>query len=499
MVWQVESRRHIGTLLMLAMLTLVSSAAGQQPGQKQAEPATPEAVARLLDLRTVKLPDGAVVNIRSLGTLMYSAPSAVKDAFEFQRQDLSKRGFQELPGRSTQPEGESSLFAKDGFHVALSASQLTGNPALAGRSQVVLVNEGNVALDRLPVPPGVKTFGISPREASYTTAANPTETAAACRQLLLAAGWEPYGETKQPHPLQPDASMQFFKRNGIKLQSWIMTTPVEGGKTLIRYSTELLSADLPAPPGAVDPRYDDFDKSLRFEAPDSQTAAILAFYQERLPQQGWRATTERPIVDQNKRTQFLVFRNPQQDLLALDLSAYTGKVEVRLRHKSAAQVAAEEAEAKAAAEVARQKLAEKNKKIQVAVPLPPGAQMLEKKNAREWEFSLPIGSGPATLEMYREHFRQAGWTETKGRDFSKTSGSLQFEKEGDEMRVGYFDLGLRVAYIMLDGSERIVLALASGSRESSGEAAAAPPPPVPDAPAKRPFPRKRPSTRKTVP
>lgn len=497
MVRQVESWRIIGTL-MLVMLVLVSSAEGEQPGQKQAEPATPEAAARLLDLRTVTRPDGAIVIIRSLGTLMYSAPGDVKEAFEFHRHDLTKRGFQELPGRSTQADGESSLFTKDGFHVALSASRVSGNPALAGRSEVVLVNEGNVALGQLPVPPGVKTFGISPREASYTTAANPTETAAACRQLLLAAGWEPYGETKQPHPLQPDASMQFFKRNAIKLQSWIMTTPVEGGKTLIRYSAELLSADLPAPPEAVDPRYDDLAKTLRFEASDAQTAAILTFYQERLPQQGWRATTERPIVDENRRTQFLVFRNSRHDLLALDLSAYTGKVEVRLRHKSAAQVAAEEEQAKAEAEVARQKLAEKNKKIQVSVPLPPGAQGLEKKNAREWEFSLPIGSGPATLEMYREHFRQAGWTETKGRDFSKTSGSLQFEKEGDEMRVGYFDSGIRVAYIMLDGSERIALALASGIREPSGEATTAPPP-VPDAPTKRPVPMKRPSTRKTVP
>ena len=40
-------------------------------------------------------------------------------------------------------------------------------------------------------------------------------------------------------------------------------TPAEGGKTLIRYDTELMSADLPAPPGTADPRYDDSQQEAR--------------------------------------------------------------------------------------------------------------------------------------------------------------------------------------------------------------------------------------------
>src|SRR6185436_8009254 len=103
--------------------------------------------------------------------------------------------------------------------------------------------------------------------------------------------------------------------------------------------TELMSADLPAPPDVADPRYDDTNRKLDFDAPQDQTAAIIAFYQQRLPKQGWKATSEKPITDDIKKTQFLIFRNPQKELLALDLAQYTGIVRVRLTHQTEAELA----------------------------------------------------------------------------------------------------------------------------------------------------------------
>jgi Tol biopolymer transport system component len=431
--------------------------AGQKPGEKQAEPATPEEAARVLDLRTFPVMEGAKVSLRTLGMLMYEAKGTPKAAFEYQRQQLQKLGFKELPGAHIDAANCSAHFSNQGFHVAASSYELTGDPEKAGWSSVTLVNDGNVAVEKLPVPPGVKPFFPQSYRAAYTTAASPTETAAACRKLLIAAGWEPYGQATSASPDQPDATMRYFKRNAIKLQAWVMTTPAEGGKTLIQYDTELLSADLPAPPDTADPRYDDSEKKLWFESPAAQTDAIIEFYQERLPRQGWKPTSERPIVDDEKKTKFLIYRNSQKDMLSLDTLQYAGKVGVTLRHQSAAEVAEAERLAKAQAEREKKELAEKNKTINVAVPLPPLAKKVDKQAANKFEFTLATGGGPKALETFREHFLKEGWTEEKGRELGKTSGALIFTKGFAKLTLSYFDLGVSTVDITVEGTKNVVL------------------------------------------
>src|SRR5690606_3741360 len=140
------------------------------------------------------------------GMLMYEAPVKPKTAMDFQRRELGKRGFKELPGGYTSAEMQSAPFTKAGYTVAVSASQYGTDPAKAGLSSITLVNGGNVDLAKLPVPPGVKPFHPQPTEASYTTTTPVAETAAACRKLLLAAGWEPFGQSGQ-NPNQPDMAM----------------------------------------------------------------------------------------------------------------------------------------------------------------------------------------------------------------------------------------------------------------------------------------------------
>jgi hypothetical protein len=132
--------------IALALNALRPAAFAQQPAGKASEPATVQEATRVLDLRAIRLLEGAKVNLRSLGMLTYSAKGGMKEAFAFHQQDLAKRGFKELPGRSSHAHGESSHFTKDGFLIALSTSP-TSDPQRMGWSDVTLVNEGNVTLD----------------------------------------------------------------------------------------------------------------------------------------------------------------------------------------------------------------------------------------------------------------------------------------------------------------------------------------------------------------
>jgi Tol biopolymer transport system component len=446
----------------------------EKASAKETEAATPEAAAKVLDLRTIPLMEGAKVgSFRTLGMLMYEAKGTPKVAFNFQRVVLTKLGFKEQPGGYSDEKNVSGHFVKEGYHVAVSSSE-TGDPQKAGWSSVTLVNDGNIALEKLPVPPGVKPFYPQAYRAAYTIATKPAETTAACRKLLLAAGWEPYGNA--------GADMTYFKKNAIKLQLWISTPQGAEGKTLIQYDTELLQADLPAPPDAADPRYDDSQKYLSFESPAEQAGSILAFYQQRLGKQGWKPTTDKPIVDDKEGTQFLIFRNPQKDLLSLDLRTHKEKTNVSLRHQSAAEVAEEERLAKARAEQEKQKLAAMNKAIDVRVELPAGAKKLDKQEAYEFEFSLPTGSGRATLESFGKHFLKEGWTEEKGRDLGKTSGSMIFKKGHGKLTLSYFDLGIDDVDVKFSGSKNIVF-----EPVPSKEAVAADDPPADEPkPAKKP-------------
>jgi hypothetical protein len=475
---------NIATLLFIAALLALAAgtetATAQQPGTMLAEPATAEEAARVLDLRTIPMLEGAIIQMRSLGILVYLGKGSPKEAFEFQRRELAKRGFQELPGRNRDATATHGDFTKDGFHVSAGASEVTGDPEKVGWSRVNVLNYGNVVVDKLPAPVGVKLNHAQPQRVTYNTSASPTETAASCRKLLLAAGWEPYGETPSPHPDQPDASMQFFKWNAIRLESWIMTVELQGKKsTSISYDTELLSADLPAPAGATELRYDDWQTNLTFDLPGGKPDALLAFYQERLSKQGWKATTERPIADDRDQSQFFVYRNSQRDLISVHVVPSAAGVHARLNHQTAAEVAEEERHAKAEAEIAKQELARKNMRIKVAVPLPPAAQKLTKKDASEFEFSLKTGSGPAALETLREHVLREGWTEGKREEFDKRRGGLKFTNDGDEVRLSYFDLG--DVDITVSGSERIVLepvpskdAPPAGAPKAAKQPAAAP-------------------------
>ncbi|MDX1943950.1 MAG: hypothetical protein SFU86_00980 [Pirellulaceae bacterium] len=433
-----------------------------------AQPATPEQAARVIDLRQFPLPAGVQPSIRTLSTLLYDTTSTPKAAYAVVRGELLKRGFQEQPGYAS-ADTVMALFTKEGFRVTASANT-TGEP---GQASVSVVNDGNVDLAKLPVPPGVKPFHPQPTEASYTTTATIPETAAACRKLILAAGWEPFGEAGDT---RQEMVMQYFKRNAIQLQLWVMKTPAEGGKTLIRYGTELLQVDFPLPPGAKQLDYTDAHKTLRFEMVGHDTAAIFAFYRERLGKLGWQPTTDKPITDDSRGTAFLVFRNAAKELISLDLDVSDESVAVKLLHQTAAELAEEERLAKAHAEKQKLAEAERNRKFKVVVPLPAKAADLEKPRENVIEFTLPTGSGPAALSALRDHFVKEGWTEQEGAELGKNSGDLDLKKDKLELDLSYFDIGFTPAEIRVSGSFNVTLETTTSQEAPAAKLPAEAPP-----------------------
>src|SRR5262245_57223092 len=153
-------------------------------------PATVEQAAKVLDLSTFPLMDGAKsAESRHVANLSYVAPGDAKKALEFNRKAFVEKGWKELPNSSITDDSASAMFARDGFIVALSVIPF-GKTGLSVRLQ----NLGNMKPGKLPLPPGTKVVYQGDPTAMYTTDAAVPATADAIRNLFVAQGWVPYGK-----------------------------------------------------------------------------------------------------------------------------------------------------------------------------------------------------------------------------------------------------------------------------------------------------------------
>src|SRR5204862_4964768 len=99
----------------------------------------------------------------------------------------------------------------------------------------------NVDLTKMKLPAGTTKVYAGPLTSMYVTGASVADTAAECRKLVLAEGWEPYGSA---------GDINYYKRNGIRLQLGVVSAPAQGGKTMITFLREQISSDIPASPNA---------------------------------------------------------------------------------------------------------------------------------------------------------------------------------------------------------------------------------------------------------
>ena len=389
------------------------------------KPATVEQAAQVLDLSTFPLMDGAKLErARHMAHLTYAATGGVKAGLDFHRNTLTAQGWKELPNSAVTEQSASALFARNGFILSL-ALLSTGK---SGDLSVMLQNHGNIKPGQLPVPPGAKRVYVSDATALYASEAAVPATAEACRNLFLAQGWVPYGGA---------ADSAEFKQNAILVTATVSATSEQAGKSRIQYSTQLVSADIPAPPNVEDLRYVDEPPELTFNTVPDQDA-IVGFYRKNLAAAGWQSTLDHTVPIDNLPT--MTFRNPGKDMLTLKMSAASrGRLHVSVVFQSAAEIAerdrkmkelapallraAEEEKAKEAA-----RLAEANKPLpKVAVTLPPDAKALEQKKDRI-KFTIGKGKARGAAEALRAQFRDAGWKEESA-SLDPMTGLLRFSKD----------------------------------------------------------------------
>ena len=97
-------------------------------------PATVEQAARVLDLSTFPLMDGAKPpESRQVANLFYVATGDVKTAFEFNRKALLAQGWKELPNSSVTDQSASAMFSRSGFVIFVSVTP-TGDGSVAGQA-----------------------------------------------------------------------------------------------------------------------------------------------------------------------------------------------------------------------------------------------------------------------------------------------------------------------------------------------------------------------------
>jgi hypothetical protein len=409
-------------------------------------PATVEQAARVLDLSTFPLMDGArSAESRHVANLSYVAPGDPKKALEFHRKAFSAQGWKELPNSTISDESASAMFSRDGFVVSLSVI-----PFEATGVSVRLQNLGNVKPGKLPVPPGAKPVYVGEPTAMYDTEAAVAATADAIRNLFAAHGWVPYGTA---------GDSDFFKQNAILATATVSSAPAQGGKTMIQYSNQLISSDIPAPPNVEDLRYVDEPPELTFATTNQD--AVVDFYRKTLAAAGWKSTMDKMIDVDGKPT--MIFRNPAKEMITLSMPyVLKGKLLGSVRFQSATELAEldrkikeaaprlrAEAEAKAAKEAKEAaELAERNKVPKVAVTLPADAKDV-KQTKDSIKFTVGKGKAKAAVESFRTQFREGGWKEDVA-SMAGMAGTLLFSKEnGQSVNITYSDTGFMPTEISL--------------------------------------------------
>jgi hypothetical protein len=402
-------------------------------------PATVEQAARVLDLSTFPLMDGAKpLETPQVANLFYLATGDVKTAFEFNRKALVAQGWKELPNSSVTDQSASAMFSRNGFVVFVTVTP-HGEP---GSVQVRLLNQGNVKPGKLPVPPNAKPVYVCDSTAMYETEAAVPATVDACRNLFVAQGWVPYGDA---------GDSVVFKQNANLVTATVSSAPAKGGKTTIQYTNQLISADIPAPPNVEELRYVDEPPELTFTTTNQD--AIVDFYQKTLASAGWKSTMDKMVDVDEKPT--MIFRNPGKDMLTLAATGVlSGKHLFSVRFQSAAEIAERdrkrkelapklraEAEAKAAKEAKEAaELAERNKVPKVPVTLPADAKVV-KQTTDSIKFTVGKGKAKAAVESLRKQFRDAGWKEDVA-SVTGMSGVVHVSKEGGpSVTITYTDTG----------------------------------------------------------
>lgn len=267
-------------------------------------PPTIDEAKQILDLRQLPLvPGSEEPGARSVARLTYHAKTPAPEAYAFHRKELVDRGWRETPGGYQSDEMASGTFVRDGYTLSMSASKAGGDEGV--ETMVSLTNHGNLDARTLPQPAAATVLYEAPVSIAYVTPEPVGSVAKQVEEALAAAGWEPYGAV---------GDSRYYKQNAIRLLATTSTAPAQGGKTVVSYQTELLSADLPAPADARQLQYSEPPTQLSVDFP-GVLAASDKWYRERLGKLGWKPTTEQPVKE--GFTYFVIYRNEPGEMLEI--------------------------------------------------------------------------------------------------------------------------------------------------------------------------------------
>ncbi|MDX2036699.1 MAG: hypothetical protein SFX72_08605 [Isosphaeraceae bacterium] len=347
---------------------------------------------------------------RRIPSLSYAVSASIAEVVDFHRKQLSTSGWVEAPNPYLGDESANIIFRKNGYTLSLTASKSEE------KVNVSLTNHGNLSLSELPLPEGATPLFAMAYYTSHTVPGTKSESRAFVDRGLIASGWIPYG-------LAGDSRM--FKKKAVLLNARVFEAPAQQGKTVVEYMPQLISADLPVPPGVESMQYADTTKRLDYKTPIAPDE-IYAFYAKQLAPGGWKPTTERPVTDGKKS--FQIHRNAQGDLITVEIRIYDDQSETTVQHQTAAEVeeerrrglAAEAARKKQLAE-AREKAAMKRggspsekssakpgTKTKLAIGLPANSSEVE-RTASSLRFQLPVGSAKSFIEATKTRLEGEGW------------------------------------------------------------------------------------------
>ncbi len=480
-----------------------------------AKAATVEAAAKVLDLRTFALPEGAeMLGEQSVGALSYGTSADPKTAYEFQKKQLSKLGWKELPGAMTDAAYASGMFNKEGYTLSISTSS-SGQPEKERATFVFLINFGNVSLKSLPVIKGATSTFINEATAVYSIDMKVQDAADKTLKLLLDAGWQPYGY----NDVSPELKQFQVKKNAIQISVMVNVAPAQGNKTAVMYGSSLLAADIPAPSNATQLNFTGQQKTLRFESPDD-FAAVVGFYEKTLPVQGWKPSGPKMVVgegDFGRPVGSRVFTNAAGDVIDVSLEKSDDKTSTVVKHLSKQEIetaqkklvedqkkllaeneAAEEEMEKSddsepdvdalANALIAEALGGKTKKSggrmkaaaeasdAVQIKVPEGTKV-NRTSDNVLQIKVGAGKGMKTAEFIQGHLAADGW-EAEGDDLEKDSGNLDFKKDNQSITLTYVDTGFTDVMMMLigigtelDSSEADAPAKAGGSKTTAKKSA----------------------------
>jgi hypothetical protein len=399
-------------------------------------PATAVEAAAVLDLSTFPLvnPDGEKHN-KQIASQSYIAKGSVLEVARNVREKLIAAGLKELEGAMLTDAYASGNYQKNGFSFSLTVMP-GSTPGTVG---VSITNFGNVDLQKLPKPEGVKLLYALPNMVAYVSEKGAEETADECRRLLVKEGWQPFGDT---------TASFFVKRNAVRLQVSVGEAPGQGGKTVMQLSSEQMSVDLPSFPEYEWLQYSDTTGGVLFDSRKSQ-AELVSYFKSELGKAMWQPTTEN-VVKIGFRDH-LIFRNPKKEMIELQFYVVEGKTRCDFKYQTAAQVVEEsrQADAFAAAQKAKREAEMELKKNppKVVLPMVKGAVIVE-QNPKSVEFSTESEEAQVLLAAWLKTLESVGWKK-KVTVETKQVGEYTLTKDNVELSVSYVDPGFVAGSITL--------------------------------------------------